>query len=174
MTVEVWVVDRAPESMVLDELWLLYRTVFDDFDDLGTWRDQVWDRHSARTGFRLALAREGGALVGFAYGYTGEPGQWWTDRAAAALHPEVASDWLGGHFEVVSLGVAETARSRGVGRRLLTALTDGLSHSRWVLMTTSDADDPARRLYRSTGWAVIGPGISDEQVIMGRACCEPP
>ncbi len=106
--------------------------------------------------------------MGLAYGYTGGSGQWWTDNAARVLHPEVASDWLGGHFELVSIGVDETARGSGVGTKLMAALTDGLEHARWVLMTAADPDDPARRLYRSTGWAVIGPGLSEEQVIMGR------
>jgi hypothetical protein len=91
--VDVVVVDEAGESLV-HELWPLYRTVFGDFEDAGAWRDQVWDRHAARAGFRLAMAWDGGAPVGFAYGYTGEHGQWWTDHAAAVLHPDVASDWL--------------------------------------------------------------------------------
>lgn len=30
------------------------------------------------------------ALVGFAYGYTGEVGQWWTDSAREVLEPQVA------------------------------------------------------------------------------------
>jgi ribosomal protein S18 acetylase RimI-like enzyme len=169
MTVGVDVVEAVTEAFARDELWPLYRSVFQDFDDTGTWREQVWDRHSTRAGFRMALARQGDALVGFAYGYTGEFGQWWTDNAANVLHPEVASDWLGGHFELVSVGVHETARGSGVGRRLMAALTDGLDHGRWVLMTSSDPDDPARRLYRSCGWAVIGPGLSADRVIMGRA-----
>lgn len=165
----VEVVDTAGDRLVDDELWPLYRDVFGDFEDREQWRDQVWDRHAARTGFRLALARAAGALVGFAYGYTGERGQWWTDRAVEVLHPAVAADWLGGHFELVSIGVEEAARGTGVGRQLLTALTDGLDHPRWVLMTSSDPDDPARRLYRATGWAVIGPGLAEAQVVMGRA-----
>lgn len=107
--------------------------------------------------------------MGFAYGYTGERGQWWTDNAAEVLHPAVVADWLGGHFELVSLGVGKTARRAGVGRRLMDAITDDLEHPRWMLMTSVDPDDPARRLYRAAGWAVIGPGLSDEQVIMGRA-----
>jgi ribosomal protein S18 acetylase RimI-like enzyme len=166
--VEVVVVDEAGEGLV-HELWPVYRSVFGDFDQVKAWRDQVWDRHAARAGFRLALARNGGALVGFAYGYTGEHGQWWTDSAATVLHPDVASDWLGGHFELVSLGVHESARGAGVGMQLMVALTEGLEHPRWVLMTSADPHDPARRLYRSAGWAVIGPGLSQGMVIMGRA-----
>ena len=140
--VDVVLVGEAGQSLAGGELWPLYRRVFKDFDDAGSWRTQVWDRHAARTGFRLALARDHGALVGFAYGYTGEPGQWWTDNAAKVLHPDVASDWLGGHFELVSIGVDESARGAGVGRQLMAALTEGLGQSRWVLMTSADPEDP--------------------------------
>ena len=167
--VGVVLVEKVSESVVRQELWPLYRSVFDDFEDVETWREQVWERHAARTGFRLALARDGDARTGFAYGYTGARGQWWTDSATKVLHPAAASDWLGGHFELVSIGVEAPARGSGGGRQLMAALTEGLAQPRWVLMTSSDVDDPARRLYRSADWAVIGPGLSPEQVIMGRA-----
>ena len=166
--VAVEVARHVGEPVVREELWPLYSSVFGDVVDLDTWRAQVWDRHVARAGFRIATARVAGRLVGFGYGYTGERGQWWTDNAATVLAPEVASDWLGGHFEVVSIGVAAEARGSGVGRQVMAALTDGLEHPRWLLMTSADPDDPARRLYRSTGWAVIGPGFSSDRVIMGR------
>jgi GNAT superfamily N-acetyltransferase len=80
----------------------------------------------------------------------------------------VAAEWLGGHFDLVSLGVLEEWRRRGLGRGLLQGLTRDLPHARWTLMTTADADDPARRLYASEGWEVVGPGLRDGQVIMGR------
>lgn len=150
------------------EVWPVYDGVFGDHSDHESWRTQVWDRHAEREGFRLARAYDAGALVGFAYGYTGERGQWWTDQAARVLDPVVSQEWLGGHFELVSIGVVPTARSRGVGGALLDVLTGGLPHERWVLMTTADADDPARHLYARKGWEVIGPGLSDDQVIMGR------
>ena len=71
------------------ELWPVYDAVFGDQVDERTWRSQVWDRHAARAGFLLARAYvespDGGPqLVGFGYGYTGERGQWWTDRATTA------------------------------------------------------------------------------------------
>ena len=91
-------------------VWPVYQAVFGDHADLDAWREAVWDRHRGRAGFRVARAFEGDSLVGFAYGYTGEAGQWWTDNARAVLAPEVADAWLGGHFEVVSLGVLPAAR----------------------------------------------------------------
>jgi ribosomal protein S18 acetylase RimI-like enzyme len=149
-------------------LWPVYRSVFDDQPTMQAWRSAAWDRHRLRAGFRLARAYHGGTLVGFAYGYTGEFGQWWTDNAREVLPKEVADAWLGGHFELVSLGVVEEARRAGVGRGLMEAISDGLEHDRLLLMTTSDDSDPARRLYASVGWEVIGPGIGEGTVVMGK------
>jgi len=150
------------------ELWTVYDAVFGDEVDLDSWRTRTWDLHVVRDGFRLARARDDERLVGFAYGFTGEHGQWWTDRASRVLAPEVAAEWLGGHFDLVSLGVLAGWRGRGLGRGLLRRLTRDLPHERWTLSTSADADDPARHLYAAEGWQVIGPGLRGDQVIMGR------
>lgn len=160
--------DREVDDTAVLELWPVYDAVFGDQPDLATWRAAVWDRHVARDGFRLARAYDDLGLVGFAYGYTGEHGQWWTDQAARTLATEVAHAWLGGHFELVSIGVLPRVRRHGLARRLMERLTEGLTHDRWLLMTSADADDPARRLYASQGWAVLGPGPGDDRVVMGR------
>ena len=167
MTTSVTVTTSADEVLTA-ELWPLYDDVFGDQPSRNTWREAVWDRHVARAGFRLALARRDGALVGFAYGYTGERGQWWTDTVAEVLGPDLAQQWLGGHFELVSIGVRSEVRARGVGDQLLAALCHELPHQRWLLATTADARDPARRLYARHGWVVLGPGIGEGTVVMGR------
>lgn len=149
-------------------VWSVYDAVFGDYAEYEVWRDSVWDRHRRRNGFRLARAYEDDSLVGFAYGYTGEEGQWWTDNALKALEPEVGKAWLGGHFELVSIGVVDSARGKGVGRQLMRALLEGLDHDRLLLQTSSDASDPARLLYASEGWQVLGSGMGDATVIMGR------
>lgn len=153
--------------------WPVYESIFGDSPDYATWREAVWDKHSARKGFRLARAHEAGVLVGFAYGYTGEHGQWWTDSALKVLEPHIAEAWLGGHFELVSIGVLDAARGGGVGRGLMHVLLEGLPHKRLLLMTSSDPSDPARRLYASEGWDVLGPGLGDGRVIMGRRTVDP-
>jgi ribosomal protein S18 acetylase RimI-like enzyme len=159
-------------SRVTDEdatsLWPVYDAIFGDQPDFETWRQSAWDRHTHRDGFRLALACAGDRLIGFAYGYTGERGQWWTERAFEVLEPGTAAAWLDGHFELVSTGVLSQARGRGVGRALVQGLTEGLPHERWLLMTTADPADPARLLYASDGWQVIGPGVGNGQVIMAK------
>lgn len=150
------------------EVWSVYDPVFGDQPDEATWRGAVWERHTARDGFRLVRAYEAGRAVGFTYGYTGRSGQWWTDHVRETLPAEVADAWLGEHFEVVSIGVLPGARGRGTGRALLRALLTGLPHDRLLLMTTADAGDPARRLYAAEGWDVLGPGTGDATVVMGR------
>lgn len=162
---------RVDESVTADDgsvVWPVYEAVFGDYSDYDSWRREVWDKHSVRDGFRVARAYDADALAGFAYGYTGARGQWWTDNARKVLEPDVAEAWLGGHFELVTIGVLEAARQRGIGRSLMHALLEGLPHDRLLLMTSADPSDPARRLYASEGWHLVGPGLGDGKVIMGR------
>jgi len=161
-------VDAAASGRDAEALWPVYDAVFGDLADREEWLASVWRPHSAREGFRLARAFDDDELVGFAYGYTGRTGQWWTDAVRGTLDPDVAQAWLDGHFELVSIGVLPEARGRGAGRDLLRALLEGLPHDRLLLMTTADADDPARRLYAAEGWDLLGPGIGDGTVVLGR------
>ena len=109
-----------------EDLWPVYLAVFGDRSDYGEWRTEVWDRHTGRSGFRLARAyRRRRRLVGFGYGYTGGRGQWWTDQAALVLDAAVADSWLGGHFELVTIGVLPEARGQGHGAGLMRVLTTG-------------------------------------------------
>ncbi|MFK4082473.1 GNAT family N-acetyltransferase [Kribbella sp. NPDC020789] len=119
-------------------------------------QDRWHDRRSGsdcRSGHG-ARAGSDGEVVGFAYGFTGRRGQWWSDRIAAAILPEMAAEWIGGHFEVVELAVLPQAQGQGIGTALMTALVDGLPHRRMLLTTYAD-DRPAPRLYRRLGWQVL-------------------
>ncbi len=44
-----------------EELWPVYLTLFGEPGDYGVWRSEVWDRHVARPGFRLARAYDDGS-----------------------------------------------------------------------------------------------------------------
>src|SRR5438046_1862681 len=82
------------------------------------WRDETLPKHAGRQDFRCAVALAGDEVIGFAYGYTGHYGQWWTDRIAGILPREEAAYWLGGHFEFVELAVAPAHQRHGVGAAL--------------------------------------------------------
>src|SRR5437016_957929 len=126
-------------------------------------RDRLHDilpRHAAREGFQFRGAfDESGRLIGFVYGYRGEPGQWWHDRVAAALGEEGAARWLApGHFEFTELHVRTEARRRGIGGALHDAVLDDLDAPTTVLSTQTD-NEPAIRLYEGRDWRVIVPSI---------------
>jgi ribosomal protein S18 acetylase RimI-like enzyme len=156
--------DAAGE--LADRIWPCYRAVFDDFDDREAWRRDAFDRHAARAGYRLAVAMDGSTVAGFAWGYLGQRGQYWTDLVCEVLPAEVADAWAGGHFEFVELAVLPAYRGRGLGSRLHDTLLADV-RARCLLSTADDPDDPAVRLYLRRGWRKLGvlrPGVQ----VMGR------
>lgn len=123
--------------------------------------------HAERRGFRCVLGRDDDRPAGFAYGYTGDRGQWWSDRIAERAPAPVVEEWLGGHFEVVELAVRPITQGQGLGTALMATLLRDLPHERALLTTYAD-DRPAPRLYRRTGWRVVGPGVDNDSRLYGR------
>jgi ribosomal protein S18 acetylase RimI-like enzyme len=170
----------AGVAAVRDELVAVYRAAFApplhhvSDEDAARFGGEILPRHAGRAGFRCRVAREapGGPVVGFAYGYTSAPGQWWHDLVARALGADLAERWLGGAFEFVELAVAPAAQGRGLGGRLHDALLAGLPH-RTAVLSTRDAETPAVRLYRGRGWTPLltgyrFPGGGDHWLVLGR------
>jgi ribosomal protein S18 acetylase RimI-like enzyme len=151
--------DAAP---LADEIRALYRTAFSaspwDKSELGitAFEEDIFPRHLKREGFGMTAARdEAGDLIGFCYGYIGEHGQYWTDYVAARIHPSLEKAWLGGHFEVAELAVAQDQRGKGLGRALLTTLLNSRGEDR-VALQTLEKDSPALPLYESLGFTAFG------------------
>jgi ribosomal protein S18 acetylase RimI-like enzyme len=114
--------------------------------------------HASREGFRCAVAIRDGDLVGFAYGYTGQVGQWWSNHVLRRAPADVVRGWVGGHFEFVELAVKPSHQNRGIGSDLHDTLMKGLPHKRAMLTTYAD-DRPAVRLYRRKGWRLLLAGL---------------
>src|SRR5690606_34518664 len=115
-------------------------------------------RHADGPTFLGLVAEEGGQVVGFASGYTGERGGWWYDRVRAGLPGETAQTWLDRPFELAELAVAPHAQGRGLGAQLHDQLLALASrrHRRAVL-STLEAESRAMHLYRRRGWQVLAP-----------------
>jgi ribosomal protein S18 acetylase RimI-like enzyme len=113
-------------------------------------------RHAQREGFRCFIAREAttGQIVGFAYGYASQPGQWWHDTIAQALSREQAQEWLSDGFEFIELAVTPVFQGYGIGGRLHDALVADLPY-RTALLSTYQGDTNAMQLYRKRGWVVL-------------------
>ena len=149
------------------ELWPVYDEAFGDRANLGDWRDTTLDAHCVRRDFRLDVAYDNDELAGFAYGYVGDRGQYWSDRVVLALGAEAAEAWVAGHFEFVDLAVRLAHRRRGIGGALHDALLAGAPSDRAMLSTDADDASPAVLLYQSRGWVRLGllePGVQ----VMGR------
>jgi len=109
-------------------------------------------RHVDHRGFACrAAVRSDGVLVGFGYGYTTLPGQWWHDLVRKAIGPAVANEWLGDAFELSELHVLPHYQGYGIGNHLLTELAADISHHA-MLLSTPDSDTRAFRLYRNLGF----------------------
>ena len=121
-------------------------------------------RHARREGFVFLGAFEpGGRLVGFVYGYTGAPGQWWYDKVAAALDATARAAWVEQpHFELTELAVEPAYQGRGIGSALHDVVLDGLPHGRALLSALAD-NEPVLRFYRKRGWEVLLPQLGFEQ-----------
>jgi ribosomal protein S18 acetylase RimI-like enzyme len=149
----------------IDELGALWP------DIQGTPLHEIIPMHVDRQGFRFVAAEDAeGRLAGIAYGYHGEPGQWWHDLVGENMTAEQRDRWLRpGHFELVELAVRPDLRGQGLGRRLHDAVLDHEPGP--AVLSTQVNNEAALGLYRSRGWETVVPAIEFEWgtwCIMGR------
>jgi ribosomal protein S18 acetylase RimI-like enzyme len=130
-------------------------------------------RHRERKGFRCVVARDGRSaqIIGFTYGYTSAPGQWWHDLVEGVMDSATAREWLSDTFELVELAVSPPSQGQGAGGRLHDTLLAGLPH-RAAVLSTMQAETVALKLYRKRGWITLledfyFPGTPKPYQIMG-------
>jgi broad specificity phosphatase PhoE/GNAT superfamily N-acetyltransferase len=164
--------DGEGATHVAAELTGVYRSAFtapgydESEESVVRFRETQLPAHTGRAGFRCATLRVHEELVGFAYGYTGARGQWWSDQVAEHAPPPVVDAWVGGHFELVELAVDPRRQGRGFASALHDALLLDLPHER-ALLTTYHDDRPAPRLYRRLGWSLLHEGVFDDSDLWG-------
>ncbi len=172
-TVRVIPWDPATFAARAEEAMAIYTVAMGYHPSAGAQRGQAAVGHTRLAGFRCrAAVSERDELVGFGYGYTSRPGQWWHDLVHRALPPELIADWLSDAFELSELHVLPAAQGRGLGRQLLVDLA-GSVPTRTMLLSTPDADTRAFRLYRSLGFLDLArnhrfPGDSRPFAVLGR------
>jgi ribosomal protein S18 acetylase RimI-like enzyme len=129
-------------------------------------------RHAENEGFACrAAVLDDGTLVGFGYGYTTLPGQWWHDLVRRAVPLALGERWLANAFELSELHVLPAYQGSGLGRRLLLELSAAIPHYA-MLLSTPDADTRAFRLYQDLGFIdlrrhYLFPGDSRPFAVLG-------
>ena len=140
-------------------------------------RRAIMERHAVNPGFRAlaATTATGGRIVAFSYAFRGLPGQWWHDVVHAGISAESglksAREWLDDVVEIAEVHVHPDFQARGIGRRMVLALAADRAE-RTAVLSTRDAPTPARKLYRSLGFAdllidFVFPGGGPPYAVMG-------
>jgi ribosomal protein S18 acetylase RimI-like enzyme len=161
----------------VDEQLAIYAAAMEASQDELPGRRTIMERHARNPDLRAlaAVDEQTRELVGFAYGFRGAQGQWWHDVVKAAIAAQhggqAARDWLESALEIAEVHVHPDFQARGIGRQLVLMLAADRPE-RTVLLSTRDAESPARRLYRSVGFTdllvnFVFPGGGPPYAVMG-------
>ncbi len=156
----------------VDEALAVQALAFGLTDDEMAVRRHIVLRHLTMTGARaLGATTEEDRLVGFVYGMPNDRTQWWSTVVHPYLRQEGHDGWLSDAFAITELHVHPAFQNRGVGRGLITEITDGAHEPRSIL-SAIDTESPARALYRSLGYRDLArrvqfPSATCPYVVMG-------
>ncbi|MGW1144818.1 GNAT family N-acetyltransferase [Streptomyces sp. NPDC002454] len=98
---------------------------------------------------------------------------WWSSVVQPYLRLQGNDGWLDDSFVITELHVRTRHQNRGIGRSLITALTDTAAEPRSIL-SAIDTDSPARALYQALGYRDLArrvhfPSAPRPYAIMGAA-----
>ncbi|MFC3575250.1 GNAT family N-acetyltransferase [Streptomyces yaanensis] len=135
-------------------------------------RRQIVLRHMTYPGARaLGATTADGRLVGFVYGMPNDRTHWWSTVVEPYLRAQGHDEWLDDSFVITELHVHPHYQNRGIGRALITTITEGAAQPRSIL-SAIDMESPARGLYRSLGYVdlarqVLFPSAPKPYAVMG-------
>ncbi|MET8329357.1 GNAT family N-acetyltransferase [Streptomyces sp. NPDC005181] len=112
-----------------------------------------------------------GRLIGFVYGMPNERGHWWSTVVEPYLRATGSEEWLDDSFVITELHVHPEFQNQGIGRSLITTITDAVDQPRSIL-SAIDTESPARGLYRTLGYRdlarqVLFPSAPRPYAVMG-------
>lgn len=158
-------------SAHVDEALAVQAVAFGLGSDEVAVRRQIVLRHMTYPGARALGVKAGADLVGFVYGMPNDRTHWWSTVVEPYLRSNGHDHWLDDSFVITELHVHPAYQNRGLGRSLITTITDGAAEPRSIL-SAIDTDSPARALYRSLGYQdlarqVLFPSAPKPYAVMG-------
>ncbi|MBO1336007.1 GNAT family N-acetyltransferase [Streptomyces sp. VRA16 Mangrove soil] len=156
----------------VDEALAVQAHAFGLSDDEIAVRRQIVLRHMTYPGARaLGATTDTGRLVGFVYGMPNDRTHWWSTVVEPYLRARGTDHWLDDSFVITELHVHPGYQNRGIGRTLITTITDSAVQPRSIL-SAIDFESPARGLYRSLGYddlarQVLFPSAPKPYAVMG-------
>ncbi|MPY59402.1 GNAT family N-acetyltransferase [Streptomyces spongiae] len=135
-------------------------------------RRQIVLRHLSYPGARaLGATTPHGRLIGFVYGMPNDRTHWWSTVVEPYLRARDNEAWLDDSFVITELHVHPHYQNHGIGRSLITTITDDAAEPRSIL-SAIDTDSPARGLYHALGYEdlarqVLFPSAPKPYAVMG-------
>jgi GNAT superfamily N-acetyltransferase len=140
----------------LDDILPLYLRVYAEppYDSGPIWQEEAFLERARKqvdlAGFAGVTAHlPTGELIGFTFGLSFGPDQWWRNGTAPPDGVAAASK-----FAIIELAVRQDRRGEGLGLGLLRALLARRPEPYATL--TAVADAPARQFYEYLGWQQVG------------------
>ncbi|MFE7133167.1 GNAT family N-acetyltransferase [Streptomyces sp. NPDC057638] len=166
------VVTRIDLSARIDEALAVQALAFGLTPEEVEVRRHIVHRHLLQPGARaLGALTADDRLVGFVYGMPNSRTHWWSTVVEPYLRRTDSDTWLDDSFVITELHVLPVFQGHGIGRSLITTLTDGAEEPRSIL-SAIDRESPARRLYRDLGYQDLArrvhfPSAASPYAVMG-------
>jgi ribosomal protein S18 acetylase RimI-like enzyme len=155
-----WTIEPLPkEGPRFEGALAVYREAFSrppysDRERANEVRKRIASQHGSRPGFRaLCALHSDGRVIGMAYGYRSEPGQWWHEAVSAVVSAASYRRWMTDAWELAEIAVAPAYQSMGIGRALIDRLLEDVSEATCVLSTQTNSR--AHELYERAGFQVF-------------------
>jgi GNAT superfamily N-acetyltransferase len=149
--ISLQLLDGAQAGAHADELLELHGEVYGPDDGTFAARYRTQRR---QPGFVLAEARNGGYLVGYAFGMPLRPSTSWWRQLTAPLPEAVTTEHPGRTFALADLAVRASWRRQGTGRDLHDLILRGRPEER-ATAVLAPAAAPAQHAFRSWGWRKV-------------------
>jgi len=155
------ITDAGLAAQLLDDLAPLYEEAFAGPPYCEGPREvaafiERYDGERHHKGFRLAVARDGDLITGFAYGVPlASTTPWWDALTDVRLSDDCTREDGRRTFAVIELAVREQHRRQGIARALHAALLRDNPAERLTLAVRPEAE-PAVALYAALGYRVVG------------------
>jgi ribosomal protein S18 acetylase RimI-like enzyme len=149
--ISLQLLDGAPAAAGAEEVQALHAEVYGPDDGAFAGRFRVQRR---QPGFALAEARNGGYLVGYAFGMPLRPSTSWWRQLTAPLPEAVTAEHPGRTFALAGLAVRASWRRQGIGRDLHDLILGSRPEER-ATAVVSPAAAPAQHAFRNWGWRKV-------------------
>ena len=149
--ISLQLLDGAQAAAGAGEVQALHAEVYGPDDGAFAGRFRVQRR---QPGFALAEARNGGFLVGYAFGMPLRPSTSWWRQLTAPLPEAVTAEHPGRTFALAGLAVRASWRRQGIGRDLHDLILGSRPEER-ATAVVSPAAAPAQHAFRNWGWRKV-------------------